>query len=422
MPSPGNIAVVVNGAVTFNPTDAGNAERIVARYGDSIRYVHGWDRWHVWDGARWARDERREVEGFAIDSARAMLVESAGATTQKECEALAKHALRSEEKHAIDDALALARSMSPVAITPDVLDLDPDLLNVANGTIDLRTGKLLLHSPAHNITKIAPVAYDPEATAPTWEAFLATVIPDAAERAYLQRAVGYSLTAHTNEHAMFFNWGRGKNGKTTFIERIRKVLGEGDGGYAKAAAPHLLLASRQDRHLTEIADLRGARFVTAIEVDEGRSWDETKVKWLTGGDVISARRMYENQFSFTPTHKFWVAGNHKPTVRGTDEGFWRRVHLVPFTVTIPEEQRDRDLGDKLDATELPGILRWAVQGCIAWRKDGLRPPTVVTEATKEYRAAEDVVGAFVDERCTLAPGKHVLRSSRRGPSATANAT
>ena len=394
----------------INRTDAGNAERLVARHGDRIRYVHGWDRWHVWDGSRWARDERREVEGLAIETARSMLVEAAGIPDRKECEALTKHALRSEERHAVEDALALARSMPPVAVVPDDLDRHPDLLNLPNGTLDLSTGLLLPHDSILMLSKAAPVAWDPGAPSPAWDAFLARVVPDPDVRAYLQRAVGYSLTGNVSEHALFFCYGTGANGKSTFLERIRDLLGEGEAGYAKAAAPHLLLATRQDRHLAEVADLRGARFVTTIEVGEGRSWDESKVKWLTGGDVLSARFMYGNPFSFHPTHKFWIAGNHKPKVHGTDHGFWRRVHLVPFTVTIPQEDRDRDLPDKLRA-ELPGILRWAVEGCLAWRHGGLRPPAAVTEATREYRDNEDVIGAFLDECCNVAPGRRVVVGS-----------
>jgi putative DNA primase/helicase len=391
---------------SINRTDAGNAERLVARHGARIRYVHGWDRWHVWDGSRWARDERREVESLAIDSARTMLVEAAALSDSKDREALAKHALRSEERHAIDDALALARSRCPVAIVPDDLDRNPDLLNLPNGTLDLSTADLKPHDPALSLTKATPVPWDPGAPSPTWDAFLSRVIPDPEVRTYLQRAVGYSLTGNVSEHALFFCYGIGANGKTTFLERVRELLGEGEAGYAKAAAPHLLLATRQDRHLAEVADLRGARFVTTVEVGEGRAWDEAKVKWLTGGDAISARFMYGNPFTFSPTHKFWIAGNHKPKVHGTDHGFWRRVHLIPFTVTIPKAEQDRDLPDRLRA-ELPGILRWAVEGCLAWRSHGLQPPAAVTQATREYRDNEDVIGAFLDECCIPAPGKHV---------------
>lgn len=390
----------------INRTDAGNAERLAARHGDRIRYVHGWDRWHLWDGSRWARDERREVERLAIASARAILVEAAGVADSTERSALVKHALRSEERHAIDDALAIARALPPVAAVPDDLDRDLDLLNLPNGTLDLSTGKLIPHDPAHLITKASPVPWDPGATAPTWAAFLARVAPDPDVRAYLQRAVGYSLTGNVTEHALFFCYGSGANGKSTFLETVRELLGEGEAGYAKAAAPHLLLAQKQDRHLAEVADLRGARFVTTVEVGQSRAWDESRVKWLTGGDMISARLMYGNPFSFHPTHKFWIAGNHKPKVNGTDLGFWRRVHIVPFTVTIPKEEQDPDLRAKLRA-ELPGILRWAVAGCVAWRQGGLRPAVAITEATQHYREAEDVVGLFIAECCSVGPSFRV---------------
>jgi putative DNA primase/helicase len=229
------------------------------------------------------------------------------------------------------------------------------------------------------------------------------VLPDPEVRTYVQRAVGYSITGNVTEHCLLFCYGLGANGKSTFLETLRELLGEGE--YAKAAAPDLLLAKRQDRHAVEIADLRGARFVTTVEVGEGRAWDESRVKWLTGGDAISARLMYGSPFTFQPTHKFWIAGNHKPRVHGTDHGFWRRVHCIPFTVTIPKEEQDPQLRAKLQA-ELPGILRWAVEGCVAWRATGLRPSTAVLAATQAYRSAEDVLGAFLDECCE--PSSRVL--------------
>lgn len=383
-------------------TDAGNAERFIARHGRAVRYVHGWGRWLLWDGSHWAADERGEIRELMIETARSLLLEAQKAGSREEAEQLVRHALTSQRRDRIMAALDLASSMPPIAVVPDELDRDPDILNVPNGEIDLRTGRLLPHDPAHLTMKLAPIAYDSAAGAPTWDAFLARVIPDPEVRAYVQRAVGYSLTGDVSEHAVFFCYGTGANGKTTFLETCREMLGEGE--YAKAAQPDLLLAKRQDRHPVERADLRGMRLVSAMEAGEGRSWDEARVKELTGGDTISARLMYGSPFSFTPSHKFWVAANHKPRVSGTDLGFWRRVHLIPFTVTIPEAERDPDLRAKLRA-ELPGILRWAVEGALEWRRGGLRPPPAVTQATKEYRSAEDVIGAFLDE-CTT-PGEKV---------------
>ncbi len=380
---------------SFELTDAGNAERFVY-LNTGARYVHRWDRWFVWDDGRFAPDDRREVYQRAIQTARTIHIEAAKAETEGDARTISKHAILSEKRERIEAMLALARAMPPVALVPDELDLNPDLTNVENGTLDTRTGQLRRHSQSDLITKLCPVAYDPNATAPTWAAFLGRVIPDPDVRAYLQRAAGYSLTGNVTEHCLFFCYGTGANGKSTFLETIRELLGEGE--YAKAAAPDLLLAKKNDRHAVEVADLRGTRFVTTIEVGEGRAWDESRVKWLTGGDAISARFMYGNPFTFTPTHKFWIAGNHKPRVTGTDHGFWRRVHFVPYTVTIPKEQQDPNLRAKF-RRELPGILRWAVEGCLAWRKDGLRPPPAVVAATQAYRSGEDVLAGFIEECC-----------------------
>ena len=389
----------------FPLTDAGNAERFALIHGDRFRYAHVIDRWFVWRSGRWAPDDCRERDRRAVDTARWMYDDARKAPTKEEARKLAMYSVQSERRDKLEAMLALARSFPPISVRPESLDAEPLVLNLPNGTLDLATGRLALHRPAQLLTKQAPVPYEPNAEAPTWARFLERVVPDAEARGYLQRAAGYSLTGSISEHCLFFCYGTGANGKSTFLETLRDVLGEGE--YAKAAAPDLLLAKRQDRHAAEIANLRGARFVTTIEVGEGRAWDESRVKWLTGGDTISARFLYGNEFSFQPTHKFWIAGNHKPRVHGTDYGFWRRVHFVPFTVTIPKEEQDPELRTKLQR-ELPGILRWAVDGCLAWRREGLRPPAAVLAATQAYRSSEDVLGAFIEECCTVDRGARVL--------------
>jgi putative DNA primase/helicase len=397
-------ALRTDAPAAFPLTDAGNAERFVARHGTSVRFVHGWSRWLISDESRWAPDDRGDVRGLMVETVRSMLADAAAARGADEAKRLTKHAITSERRDRIMAALDLASSLPPVAILPEDLDRNPDLLNAANGVIHLPTGRLWTHGPARLLTKIVPVQYDPAAEAPTWSAFLERVQPDPAIRSYLQRAAGYSATGRVSEHVLFFHHGGGANGKSTKIETLRDVLGEGE--YAKSAQPDLLLAKRQDRHSVELADLRGMRLVSTIEAGEGRSWDESRVKWLTGGDTISARLMYGNPFSFSPSHKFWIAANHRPRVNGTDVGFWRRVHMIPWSVTIPEGERDRDLRAKLRA-ELPGILRWIVEGAVEWYRGGLRPPSAVLAATQEYRQDEDVLGAFLDERCTAAADARV---------------
>jgi putative DNA primase/helicase len=396
----------VPAAITGGPlSDAGNGERFATRHGQTVRYVHGWGRWLIWDSARWAVDDRGEVRSLMVETARQLLRGSEGAEPEVR-QRIGRYALASESRERIMAALDLASSMAPIAVTPDELDRDPDLLNLPNGTMDLRTGRLRPQSPADLITKIAPVPYEPDAEAPTWVRVLARIIPDAEVRSYLQRASGYSLTGNVSEHCLFFAYGAGRNGKTTVLEILRQIAGE----FSHTAGPELLLSAKNDRHPVEIAVLRGVRYATTVEVAEGRWWDESRVKWVTGGDMLQGRVMHGNPFDFTPSHKLWVAGNHRPRAHGTDLGFWRRVHLIPFSVTIPESEQDPELPAKLRA-ELPGILRWAVEGAVSWRKEGLRPPAAILAATTAYRAGEDVLGLFLEERCVIRPDSRVLVGS-----------
>ena len=299
--------------------------------------------------------------------------------------------------------VALARSHERVSVRPSDLDRDPWKLNVENGTIDLRTGKLHTHDPADLITKLAPVAYDPSATCPEFEAFLDVVMAgDADLISFLQRAVGYTLTGDVREQVLFLLYGTGANGKTTFVTTMLSVLGD----YGLQAEPELLVVRRGDVHPTGVADLVGSRLAVCAEVEQGRWLAEALTKQLTGGDRIKARRMHRDFFEFDATHKLYLAANHKPVIRGTDHAIWRRILLVPFAVTIPAHKQDRDLLDKLKE-ELPGILAWAVRGCLEWKKSGLAPPAAVKAATDAYREEMDTLADFIADRCTIAPGAKV---------------
>ncbi len=380
---------------SFNLTDQGNAERLVHRHGKDLHHLHKWGRWLVWDGTRWAPDETAEVERRAKETVKAMFHEADPGGGLPIDRTLAGHALKTEARSRIEAMVALARSEEGIAIIPNGLDADPWALNVENGTLDLRTGKLKDHRREDLITKIAGTSYDPEAQAPTWTAFLERVLPSEPLRRFVQKLAGYSLTGDVSEQILPFLYGLGANGKSTFVTTMLAMAGE----YGQQAAPDLLVM-KKGSHPTELADLFGARLVASVEVEDGRRLAESLIKQLTGGERIRARYMHKDFFEFDPTHKPLLVANHRPEVRGTDHAIWRRIKLVPFDVTIPDEEKDPRLPEKLKA-ELPGILRWAVKGCLLWQEEGLGEPEEVRAATQGYRAEQDVLGRFIEDRCVL---------------------
>jgi putative DNA primase/helicase len=376
----------------YNLTDLGNAERLVAGHGENIRYCYTWRKWLVRTTARWERDEAGRIHRLAKGRVRGIYREASDAEDEERRKALAKHAAASESEARIRAMIELAKSEVPV--TPDELDSDPWLLNVLNGTIDLRTGELREHRREDLITKLAPVEYDPNATAPTWEAFLKRVLPGEELRAFVQRAAGYSATGDTSEQCIFIHHGPGANGKTTFQEAIAAALGD----YAMRTPTETLLVKRAGGVPNDVARLKGARLVAASETEEGRRLAESLVKDLTGQDTISARFMWAEWFDFKPTHALHLSTNHKPEIRGTDPAIWRRIRLIPWAVTIPPNEQDKKLTEKLRG-ELPGILAWVVRGCSEWLRQGLKAPEEVRQATKAYRAEMDVLAAFLADCC-----------------------
>jgi putative DNA primase/helicase len=292
----------------------------------------------------------------------------------------------------------LARADARLAVSADCWDCDPWLLNCPGGTVDLRTGEMRAHRRDDLITKLCPVSPG-DGGCPLWETFLARATDGKSElQSYLQRMAGYCATGSTREQSLFFLYGTGGNGKGVFINTITAVLEP----YCAVAPIEMLLDSRNsaDRHPTDLAGLRGKRLVTAVEVGKGRRWQEEKLKNLTGGDRVTARFMRGDFFEFAPVFKLLIAANHRPSLRSVDEAIRRRLHLVPFVVTIPESERDHDLGEKLKA-EWPGILRWIIEGCLAWQREGLNPPAVARRATAEYFGEEDTVGRWIEEHCIL---------------------
>lgn len=377
-------------------TDAGNAEWFAALHGNAGRFCPEFGRWFFWDGVRWVPDHDGEAIRRMKGACRCM-VEAANDLSDDDRQRLVTHSLKSESASRIEAALRLAQSELP--IRQSKLDADPWLLGCANGTLDLQTGILRPAERDDYITKSTGVVYDPNAACPAWLRFLDRIMAGNTDViGFLQRLTGYALTGSNEEHCFVIFHGAGRNGKTTLTETLRRMLGD----YAAGASIESFLVRKGEGPRTDIARLAGVRFVSANESDENRRLSEATMKMLTGGDVVVARMLYQDEFEFVPSFKIVISTNHRPRIRGTDLGLWRRIRLVPFEVTIPLDEQDKDLPAKL-AAELPGILRWAVDGCLAFQRDGLREPEAVRIATMEYRNSEDSVGQFLDERCIRHP-------------------
>jgi putative DNA primase/helicase len=388
-------------------TDAGNAERLIDDHGDRLRYVHDCGHWLVWDGKRWRKDATREIVRLAVETVRGIYKEAAAAEDPEERKKLAVHARKSEDRRRIDSMLLLARADVRVSCTQADLDQDGFLLNVMNGTLDLRMFTLREHQREDLLTHCLPVGYDPHTTCPTWLQFLGRIFANDQELMdYVHRAVGYSLTGSTQEHVLFLLHGAGANGKSTFLETLRKLLGT----LAKQSGIETFLTRKYVGIPNDIARLKGARLATAVEADSGRNFAEANLKLLTGGDTVTARFLYNEHFEFRPRFKLWIATNHRPRINSVDNAIWRRIQLIPFGVTIPKDEQDLELGKKLEH-ELPGILAWAVEGCRQWRDQGLGTVDTVEEATYEYRRDCDPFSRWIAECCELAPELEVAAAS-----------
>jgi putative DNA primase/helicase len=366
------------------------AQRFSRRYADELRYVAAKCRWMCWDGARWREDRTLVV----FDRVRGICRAASSEWGEKN----PRDGVRLASKSTVAAVERLAQADRRHAATADQWDANRWLLNTPTGTVDLRTGDSRLHNREHYITKIT--AASAGGICPIWRRFVDRVTDGDLElQSFLQRMIGYSLTGSIQEHAVFFLYGTGANGKSVFLSTIREALGE----YAKTASPSSFTASRTEQHPTDLAGLQGARLVIASETENGTRWAESKIKSLTGGDKISARFMRGDFFEYSPEFKLIFAGNHKPGLSSVDEAMRRRLHLVPFTVTIPENERDPELAAKL-REEFPGILAWAIQGCLDWQRLGLNPPARVREATADYMYAEDAIGRWLEECCIQEPG------------------
>ena len=390
-------------AVLENLTDLGNARRLVAMHGQDLRYCHAFGKWVIWDGTRWKLDGTGEITRRMFNVVHQMYDQAIYDTNRAQREALGRWAHRCESEGKICAAISLAQSQGELVITPDELDQHPWLLNCENGTLDLRTMELHDHRREDFLTQQTGVPYDHSATCPMWNTFLDQITnADGKIQAFLQRAVGYSLTGLTREQCIFIFYGTGQNGKTTFLEAVRTVMGD----YQAHAEFSTFLHDRNRTIRNDLAGLRGKRFVSSIEANPGDRLDESVVKTVTGGDPITARFLHKEFFTYLPTYKVFLGVNDKPHIRGSSKGTWRRIRLVPFEVEIADEKQDKHLLEKL-RPERAGILAWAVRGLEQWRDPGLQPPPAVVNATEEYREEMDVLGSFLDESCVREPGAYV---------------
>ena len=383
----------------FKCTDLGNAERFVHLYADRVRYCPQVGSFLVWDGTRWKRDETLEVQRLGKATVRAIYHEAAATGEDGIRKAVAKHAQRSESRGAITAMLELAKA--EITVSSDDLDVDPWLLSCVSGTIDLRTGKLREHRRDDLITKLAPVEYQRDATCPRWLSFLSQIFGEDGELVtYVQRWVGHCLSGCINEQILPVCYGPGANGKSTMLDAIVYVMGD----YADHAPPELLVQRRHhDEHPTEVAGLMGLRLVVASESEKDRHLRVQMMKRLTGESTLRARFMKQDYFSFRRTFKTILVTNNRPKVDEDNEAVWRRLKLVPFSVVISRDEQDRGLPEKL-RDEAPGILRWLVEGCLGWQRDGLKEPVSVESATSDYREDSDPFKDFLeDDCCILAP-------------------
>jgi putative DNA primase/helicase len=387
-------------AKLYMANDAGRAEQFVDNHAEAIRYVPAWNRWLIWAGHYWRPDEDGAITRLAVSHSTQLIRAAAEIPDHRNRADAVKDALKMGDAQRIEKMMELAKCDVRIVARHEHLDAEPFLLGVRNGVVELRAGLFRTGRREDLITKRAGTEYAKAATCPRWLAFLSEVLDGNAPLiSYVQKLVGYTLTGDVSAQCFPFLFGSGKNGKSVFTEILQKLTGD----YGQRAPSSLLTASNNGREPThEIARLHGARLVVGSETEEGARLAESRVKDLTGGDTLTGRFLYAEAFDFRPCLKLWMFGNHKPEIRGTDDGIWRRVRLIPFTVQIPEASRDPHLPAKL-AEELPGILQWALEGTRLWLAHGLTVPAIVSDASAEYRDEEDTLADFIAEEIERVP-------------------
>ena len=382
-------------------TDVGNVERFIDITGGNVRFVPGLDKWIIWSGARW--EAIPNVFEIARHIVRSICTESERETDDEKRRKIIQWGLKSQQKQRLDAMVDLARQSRDILLENTRLDATSHLLGVANGTVDLLTGDLLTPERERFITKSTAVPFDPESTCPRWEDFVLEIMDgDVVLAGFLQRLAGYALWGGNPEQVAVILYGTGSNGKSTFVSTLQEVLAD----YAKQIDPASLMAARHANAggpRDDLVRLYRVRLAVAVESGEGDQLDEGLIKMVSGGDKIYARGMYaKNGIEFIPEFLLMLATNHKPLIRGTDYAIWRRLVLIPFERSFREHERDSNLTETLK-TELPGILTWMVDGCLAWKRDGLALPEKARLAIDAYRTEMDVLGDWIDDRCVIDP-------------------
>tara|TARA_B100000131_G_scaffold278395_1_gene282855 strand:- start:4383 stop:6623 length:2241 start_codon:yes stop_codon:yes gene_type:complete len=389
-------------------SDIGNGQRLAHYFGNAIRYCDETGGWLVWDGKVWAKDKKLAVHSLAKKTSSFIFKEAAELDGDEAAEK-SKWGNKSRSSDKINCMMRMARSERNIPVAMDELDCDIWTLNTPNGMIDLRTGDIKPHDPKKLCTKMTAASYEPSTKTPVFDAFMEQIFQgDEDLIKYVTQALGFSLTGSVKEHVFFFCYGTGANGKGTLLNLTMDIMGD----YSAALPEGMLEARAHDKHLAELIMLKGLRMAVGAETQEDRRLNEARMKNLTGGDPITADPKGGAYVTFKPTHSMWISGNHKPKIRGTDNGVWRRMKLIPFKMQVPTDQLDKDLGKKLWA-ERDGILAKLVEGCVSWYRDGFHECKAITAATEAYRKEEDSFGAFILDKCVVNPLAIVPRSSMR---------
>ena len=394
----------------YKLTDVGNAERFVYMFKDSVKYCAVYKKWFIWNGRFWEQDDTGKIITYAIECVRSIIHAADLLPEGDKRKTMIHHSLKSESSGKLRSLLEIASGMPDITIRSEELDANPWLINAQNGTINLKTGKLQEHRAADYITKMCRANYDPDCAIPLWAELLQKItLGNNQLQRYIQKAFGYALTGDTSEQALFILYGTGSNGKSTLLNVFSELMAT----YSTSTPSDTFMQKKNDSVNNDIARLKGARFVAAIEMEEGKRMAESLIKSVTGGDKLVTRFLYGEFFEYVPQFKVFLAVNHKPNIRDTTNSIWRRIKLMPFEATFTEQERDKHFPAKIMASELPGILAWAVQGCLLWQQEGLQMPDSVNTATRKYQEEMDSFSNFFRECCVEREGGRVSNKMLR---------